>query len=158
MRFRSSGFSLNAEKNGVASDGPAVSTIRDFSRRPISRGIARQIERGIYQQNGRVIAKVGGEPILIGVARRVRLLPRSKMSSSQKRAPRFPHANRHFLPGFVWHMTHRCHQKVFISLFAPRRMPLRYDHSHNNLLFYLLTEGGLWGKPAELLEARRPYK
>ncbi len=29
-----------------------------------------------------------------------------------------PRANRHFLPGHVWHITHRCHQKKFIPSFA----------------------------------------
>ena len=24
-----------------------------------------------------------------------------------------PRANRHFLPGYVWHITHRCHRKKF---------------------------------------------
>ena len=25
-------------------------------------------------------------------------------------------ANRHFLPGHVWHITHRCHSKEFLAL------------------------------------------
>ena len=25
-----------------------------------------------------------------------------------------PRANRHFLPGHVWHITHRCHRKEFL--------------------------------------------
>jgi putative transposase len=25
-----------------------------------------------------------------------------------------PRANRHFLPGHVWHITHRCHDKKFL--------------------------------------------
>lgn len=25
-----------------------------------------------------------------------------------------PRANRHYLPGYVWHITHRCHQKEFL--------------------------------------------
>jgi putative transposase len=28
-----------------------------------------------------------------------------------------PRANRHFLPGYVWHITHRCHQKQFLLKF-----------------------------------------
>ena len=24
-----------------------------------------------------------------------------------------PRANRHFLPGQIWHITHRCHEKSF---------------------------------------------
>ena len=34
-----------------------------------------------------------------------------------------PRANRHFLPGYVWHITHRCHRKSFLLKFA-RRSPL----------------------------------
>jgi REP element-mobilizing transposase RayT len=29
-----------------------------------------------------------------------------------------PRANRHFLPGYVWHITHRCHRKSFLLKFA----------------------------------------
>ena len=28
-----------------------------------------------------------------------------------------PRANRHFLPGYVWHITHRCHRKDFLLKF-----------------------------------------
>lgn len=30
-------------------------------------------------------------------------------------------ANRHFLPGHVWHITHRCHQKAFLLKFSKDR-------------------------------------
>lgn len=30
-------------------------------------------------------------------------------------------ANRHFLPGYFWHITHRCHQKEFLLRFAKDR-------------------------------------
>ena len=30
-------------------------------------------------------------------------------------------ANRHFLPGYVWHITHRCHKKEFLLKFAKDR-------------------------------------
>ena len=29
-----------------------------------------------------------------------------------------PRANRHYLPGHVWHITHRCHKKEFLLKFA----------------------------------------
>lgn len=29
-----------------------------------------------------------------------------------------PRANRHFLPGYVWHISHRCHKKEFLLKFA----------------------------------------
>ena len=32
-----------------------------------------------------------------------------------------PRANRHFLPGHVWHITHRCHKKNFLLKFARDR-------------------------------------
>jgi len=32
-----------------------------------------------------------------------------------------PLANRHFLPGYIWHITHRCHQKEFLLKFARDR-------------------------------------
>ena len=37
-----------------------------------------------------------------------------------------PRANRHFLPGYLWHITHRCHQKQFLLKFARDRR--RYLH------------------------------
>ena len=37
-----------------------------------------------------------------------------------------PRANRHFLAGHLWHITHRCHQKQFLLKFArDRRRYLR---------------------------------
>lgn len=32
-----------------------------------------------------------------------------------------PRANRHFAPGHVWHITHRCHQRAFLLKFARDR-------------------------------------
>jgi putative transposase len=38
-----------------------------------------------------------------------------------------PRANRHFLPGYVWHITHRCHRKSFLLKFSrDRRSYLRW--------------------------------
>ena len=38
-----------------------------------------------------------------------------------------PRANRHFLPGYLWHLTHRCHYKTFLLKFArDRRRYLRW--------------------------------
>jgi len=38
-----------------------------------------------------------------------------------------PRANRHFLPGLVWHVTHRCHHREFLLKFArDRRNYLRW--------------------------------
>ena len=37
-----------------------------------------------------------------------------------------PRANRHFLAGYVWHITHRCHQKKFLLKFPRDRR--RYLH------------------------------
>ncbi|MBN2793702.1 MAG: transposase [Desulfuromonadales bacterium] len=30
-------------------------------------------------------------------------------------------ANRHFIPGGIWHITHRCHKKEFLLKFAHDR-------------------------------------
>lgn len=37
-----------------------------------------------------------------------------------------PRAHRYFLPGQVWHLTHRCHQRMFLLKFARDRR--RYVH------------------------------
>jgi len=37
-----------------------------------------------------------------------------------------PRANRHFLPDYLWHITHRCHQRKFLLKFARDRR--RYLH------------------------------
>ncbi len=37
-----------------------------------------------------------------------------------------PRANRYFIPGLIWHVTHRCHKKEFLLKFAQDRQ--RYIH------------------------------
>jgi putative transposase len=37
-----------------------------------------------------------------------------------------PRANRHFLPGHVWHITHRCHKREFLLKFARDRRLWRH--------------------------------
>ena len=37
-----------------------------------------------------------------------------------------PRANRYFLPGYIWHITHRCHQREFLLKFERDRR--RYLH------------------------------
>src|SRR5215813_1497202 len=37
-----------------------------------------------------------------------------------------PRANRYFLPGYIWHITHRCHQRKFLLKFVRGRR--RYLH------------------------------
>lgn len=37
-----------------------------------------------------------------------------------------PRANRHFVPGLVWHLTHRCHKKEFLLKFLRDRRRWRY--------------------------------
>ena len=32
-----------------------------------------------------------------------------------------PRANRHYLPGHIWHITHRCHQRAFLLQFKQDR-------------------------------------
>lgn len=44
-----------------------------------------------------------------------------------------PRANRHFLPGHVWHLTRRCHHKAFLLKFARgRRRYLRWVFEAKN--------------------------
>ena len=37
-----------------------------------------------------------------------------------------PRANRYFLPGHVWHITHRCHEREFLLKFSRDRA--MYSH------------------------------
>jgi len=37
-----------------------------------------------------------------------------------------PRANRYFLPGYVWHITHRCHKQEFLFKFARARQRYMY--------------------------------
>jgi putative transposase len=37
-----------------------------------------------------------------------------------------PRANRHFVPGQLWHLTHRCHEKAFLLNFPRDRRRYRY--------------------------------
>ena len=37
-----------------------------------------------------------------------------------------PRANRYFIPGHIWHITHRCHQKEFLLKFVKDRQCWRY--------------------------------
>ena len=37
-----------------------------------------------------------------------------------------PRANRYFLPGHVWHITHRCHKKEFLLKFSKDKKHWRY--------------------------------
>jgi len=37
-----------------------------------------------------------------------------------------PRANRYFLPGHIWHITHRCHKKEFLLKFVRDRKRLRH--------------------------------
>jgi putative transposase len=32
-----------------------------------------------------------------------------------------PRASRHYIPGYVWHITHRCHKKDFLLRFSKDR-------------------------------------
>jgi REP element-mobilizing transposase RayT len=56
-----------------------------------------------------------------------------------------PRANRYFLPGFVWHLTHRCHKKEFLLKFEKdRRRWLRWLFEAKNryglcVLNYIVT-------------------
>src|SRR6266542_2858394 len=66
---------------------------------------------------------IGGAPNKRHCLRAKRWLFEPKKRPLRKTMPR---ANRHFLPGHVWHITHRCHQRKFLLKFARDRR--RYLH------------------------------
>jgi len=39
-----------------------------------------------------------------------------------------PRANRYFIPGHVWHITHRCHRSEFLLKFTRDRKRWRYGN------------------------------
>ncbi len=49
-----------------------------------------------------------------------------------------PRANRHFVPGHVWHITHRCHRKAFLPEFARDRQRYLHWRTGSGLAFCLL--------------------
>jgi hypothetical protein len=49
------------------------------------------------------------------------LLPWSDVFTGKKGLLRVARANRHHIPGQVWHITHRCHKKEFLLKFARDR-------------------------------------
>jgi hypothetical protein len=52
-----------------------------------------------------------------------------------------PRANRHFLPGHIWHITHRCHQKKFLLKFARDRRRYLHWYSGRGQVFNLALLG-----------------
>src|SRR5262249_16439243 len=48
-----------------------------------------------------------------------------------------PRANRHFLPNYIWYITHRCHRKSFLLKFA------RHRQSYLRLVFEAKKRFGL---------------
>ena len=40
-----------------------------------------------------------------------------KNESNQRKAFQMPRANRYYMPGYVWHITHRCHKQEFLLKF-----------------------------------------
>lgn len=47
-----------------------------------------------------------------------------------------PRANRHYVPGYVWHITHRCHKKEFL---------LKFSHVRKNYLQWLFEAKKRYG-------------
>jgi REP element-mobilizing transposase RayT len=47
-----------------------------------------------------------------------------------------PRANRHYLPGYVWHITHRCHKKEFL---------LKFSHVRKNYVQWLFESKKRYG-------------
>jgi hypothetical protein len=57
-----------------------------------------------------------------------------------RRIRKMARANRHYLPGCVWHITHRCHKKEFLprkrdvsynGIFAGENSGLRADNTYS---------------------------
>jgi hypothetical protein len=46
-----------------------------------------------------------------------------------------PRANRYFVPGFAYHLTHRCHNRQFLMRFAEDRNLLYPGVTRINLLY-----------------------
>ena len=68
-----------------------------------------------------------------------------------------PRANRYFIPGHLWHITHRCHRSEFLLKFARDRKRWRHwlfeakktvwfecSELHRNLKPYPLIGKGYW--------------
>ena len=47
-----------------------------------------------------------------------------------------PRANRHFIPGYIWHITHRCHKKEFL---------LKFDKDKSRWLWWLFEAKKRYG-------------
>ena len=54
-----------------------------------------------------------------------------------------PGANRHFLPGHLWHITHRCHKKKFL---------LKFTRDHRRYLRWLFEAKKHFGLSVQLDE------
>jgi len=81
-------------------------------------------------------------------------------------------ANRHYIPGHVWHLTHRCHKREFLFKFVKDRLrwmqwlykvKIRYGltildymvtSNHTHLLVYDRDGGDVISKSIQLLAGR----
>jgi putative transposase len=80
-------------------------------------------------------------------------------------------ANRHFIPGYIWDITHRCHKKYFLLKFGKdRKRWLSWFHQSKNrfglcVLNYMVTSNhihllvkdageGVIAKSIQLIAAR----
>ena len=77
-----------------------------------------------------------------------------------------PRANRYSVPGYVWHLTHRCHKREFLLKFAKDRQcwirwlfeakkrfglcVLNYTVTHNHV-HLLVRDGGTKEKQRRLI-------
>ena len=46
------------------------------------------------------------------------MLLNNKYNYNQKKKRIMPRSNRYFMPGRVWHITHRCHERKFLFKFG----------------------------------------
>ena len=73
-------------------------------------------------------------------------------------------AKRHFIPGYIWHITHRCHKREFLLKFArDRRRWLYWLYQAKKrygltILNYMVTSNHIHGNgvgPRELIDMVR---
>jgi putative transposase len=49
-------------------------------------------------------------------------------------------ANRHYIPGYVWHITHRCHKREFLLKFVRDRrrwLPVLFEVGPSQVIEFM---------------------
>ena len=66
-----------------------------------------------------------------------------------------PRANRHYIPGYVWHITHRCDKKEFLLKFARDR---RRWKSRRGGIEATLKRLGIKAKGRKIVGSKKSYE